>query len=91
MISTYNTKEPYNVKNLQNILWREVTLNGFLAATLDAKWLEEFYRTFPARVARGEFKYREFPVRGLENSAQALLDVLKGQNFGKSVVVVADE
>ena len=86
MISTYNTKEPYNVKNLQQILWREVTLHGFLQASLESKWEDDFWRTFPARIASGEIRYREHPVRGLENSAQALVDVLKGHNFGTCVV-----
>ena len=91
MISSYNTKEPYNVKNLQQLVWREITFNGFLAATLMPKYDDEFYATMPARVAKGEIKYKEHVVRGLENAGEALLDVLKGGNFGKSVVIVADE
>ena len=91
MISSYNTKEPYNVKNLQQLVWREITFNGFLAATLMPKYDDEFYATMPARVAKGEIKYKEHHVKGLENAAQALVDVLKGDNFGKSVVVVSEE
>ena len=48
-------------------------------------------QTVPPRVASGEIKYKEHVVRGLENAGQAILDVQMGRNFGKSVVVVADE
>ena len=90
-ISNYNTSEPYNVKNLQNLVWREITFHGFLIASLMPKYAPEFFRTFPARVASGEIKYKEHRVEGLENAGQAVVDVLKGKNFGKMVVVVAEE
>ena len=64
---------------------------GFLMTRLDSKYGEEFFSTFPGRVARGEIKYKEHIAHGLENAAQAIVDVLKGGNFGKSVVIVADE
>ncbi|KAI1792111.1 NAD(P)-binding protein [Ganoderma leucocontextum] len=90
-ISAYNTTEPYGVKNLQLLLWREITLHGFLFISLEPKYLEEFFKTIPKRIASGEIKYKEHIVRGLENAGQAILDVQMGKNLGKSVVVVADE
>ncbi len=91
MISSYNTDEPYNVKNLQQLVWREITFHGFLFLSLEEKYDEAFYKTFPPRVASGELKYKDDVVRGLENAGKALLDVLSGKNFGKCSVVVADE
>ena len=64
---------------------------GFLAFSLMPKYREEFFRTMPARVASGEIKYKEHVVRGLEHTGEMVVDVLKGKNFGKGVVVVADE
>ncbi|KAI0788286.1 NAD(P)-binding protein [Fomes fomentarius] len=90
-ISNYNTDEPYNVKNLQNLVWREVTFHGFLTTSLMDKYEDEFFRTVPARIASGEIKYKEHRVRGLENAGQAIVDVQNGKNFGKMVVVVAEE
>ena len=72
-------------------VWREITFHGFLIASLMPKYAPEFFRTFPARVASGEIKYKEHRVYGLEKAGEALLEVLQGKNFGKSVVVVADE
>lgn len=55
------------------------------------KYADEFFRTFPARVASGDIKYKEHRVEGLENAGQAIVDVLSGKNYGKMVVVVAEE
>ncbi|KAI0772918.1 NAD-P-binding protein [Trametes elegans] len=91
MISQYNTTQPYHVKNLMNIVGRELQIHGFIVGSLRPKYEDEFYATFPARVARGEIKYKEDRVRGLERAGHAIADVQSGRNFGKSVVVVADE
>ena len=64
---------------------------GFIKTRLDAKYTEQFFRDFPARVASGEIRYKEHVTRGLERAGEALLDVLVGRNFGKSVLVLADE
>ncbi|KAI0788267.1 NAD(P)-binding protein [Fomes fomentarius] len=90
-ISNYNTSEPYNVKNLQQLVWREITFHGFLTGSLMPKYADEFFRTFPARVASGEIKYKEHRVEGLENAGHAIVDVLSGKNYGKMVVVVTEE
>ena len=90
-IANYNTSTPYNVKNLQLIVWRELRLSGFLVASLAPRHAEDFFRTFPARVASGEIRYLEHVTHGLESAGSAIVDVLKGANIGKSVVVLADD
>ena len=90
-ISSYNTAEPYNVKNLQLLLWKEIHMYGFLVFSLARKYGDEFFRTFPARVASGEIKFKEHVERGLEHGPQAIVDVHLGKNFGKSVLVISDE
>jgi len=39
--------------------------------------------------ARGKIKYREDVVEGLEKAPEALIGMLKGKNFGKLLVRVA--
>ncbi|KAI1788692.1 hypothetical protein LXA43DRAFT_1158615 [Ganoderma leucocontextum] len=91
-ISAYNTKEPYGVKNLQLLIWREISLNSYVVTSLRPKHKETFFRTMMKHVVSGEIRYKEHVVRGLENAGwRALLGVQMGKNFGKSVVVVTDE
>ena len=90
MISSYNN-EPHFIKNLMHIIGKQLHIHGFVVGSLRPKYQEEFYSTFPARVASGEIKYKEYLVSGLENAGQAILDVQTGVNFGKCTVIVAEE
>ena len=42
-------------------------------------------------IANGEIKYNEDVKYGLENAMEAILDVQKGVNKGKSIIVVSQE
>jgi NADPH-dependent curcumin reductase len=42
-------------------------------------------------VRDGRIKYREDIVDGLENAPQALIGLLRGENFGKVIVRVSPE
>ncbi|KAJ3786771.1 hypothetical protein GGU10DRAFT_332059 [Lentinula aff. detonsa] len=90
-ISQYNSKDGVNMKNLDQIYARRITLYGFLISDLAPKWEEEFYKVIPKKLASGEFKFREDITTGLENSGQAIRDVQIGANTGKKVIVVAQE
>ena len=90
MISGYNN-EPHPVKNLFQIITKRLHIHGFVVSFLRHKYEDEFYADFVDRIARGEIKYKEYLVRGLENAGQVIVDVQTGKNFGKAVVVVADE
>ena len=90
MISGYNGN-PYPMKNVMNIITKRLHIHGLLVNDLHPKYLAEFYETIPARVASGEIKYNEYRVSGLEGAGQGILDVLTGRNFGKCVIVVAEE
>jgi len=91
MISQYNTKDPYPVKNLMSIVGKQLRFYGFLVFSLHEKYQEQFYKEVPRRVASGEIKYQEDITRGLEQVGEAILDVQTGRNKGKKVIVVADD
>ena len=90
MIAGYNN-EQYHIKNLLEIIRLELSLHGFMVSTYYDKYDDEFYRTMPSRIARGEIKYREHLTKGLEHAGEAFVDMLKGNNMGKAVVVIADD
>lgn len=87
MISQYNTQDLYGVKNLVNIVGKRLRFQGFIVS--DHPELEpEFLTKVIALLKEGKFKYRETISEGIETTPEALLDVLKGNNFGKQVVKV---
>ena len=92
MISGYNTEEVYTVKNLFEIIPKELHIHG-IAATgrLHDKYVDDFYVTIPGKIARGELKHKEYVLHGLDKVGQGLLDVQVGNNFGKCVIIVAEE
>ena len=90
MISGYNS-EPYPVNNLMQIIAKALHIHGFVYSILIDKYEKEFYATFPARVARGEIQYKEYRLFGLGQAGKAILDVQTGVNFGKCVIIVAEE
>lgn len=91
MASQYNGGEPYNVKNLSQAIGKVLTLQGLLYNVLRPQYEDEFYATVPQLVKDGVIKYREDISNGLETVGQALNDVGLGKNFGKRVVVVAED
>ncbi|KAI0725917.1 NAD-P-binding protein [Fomitopsis betulina] len=78
------------VKNLMQIVGKELRVSGFIVDSLYHKYREPFLKEFPAAVAAGTIKYSEDVSRGLESVGEAIVAVQKGTNNGKKIVVVAD-
>ncbi|KAL0563028.1 hypothetical protein V5O48_019050 [Marasmius crinis-equi] len=91
MITEYNNKEGSNLKNLWTIYGRSLHINGFSIFDLAAKWEEEFYNVVPKLLAGGKLKHREDISIGLETAGEGLLEVQSGKNFGKKVILVAED
>jgi NADPH-dependent curcumin reductase CurA len=71
------------------VVSKSLTLQGFL--TLDSlEMTEPFRKEVTEWLKSGRIQYRETIATGIENTPQAILDVLTGKNFGKQVVKVAD-
>ncbi|KAH8107298.1 NAD-P-binding protein [Phellopilus nigrolimitatus] len=90
MISGYNHGFA-PVKNIAHVLFKNITMQGFIVGNLEAQFGHEFYRVIPSKVASGEIKYFEYAKRGLENTGQMFLDVQTGKNTGKALIIVADD
>lgn len=85
------TNTPQTPQNYPHILFKSLTINGFIVSNLEAKHGAAFYADIPARVASGEIKYLEYTRCALERMGEVLLDVLTGSDTGKAVIIVADE
>jgi len=90
MISVYNS-EPYPIKNISQVVGKQLKIFGFIWSSLASKYETQFYEEMPAKISRGEIKYQEDKTFGLEHVGEAILAVLTGKNTGKSVIVVAEE
>jgi NADPH-dependent curcumin reductase CurA len=89
MISQYNTRNPEPIHNLIQVVAKSLEIRGFIVS--DSPELTEPFRNEVTQwLKEDKIKYRDDVVEGIENTPQALIDVLRGKNFGKMVVKVAD-
>ncbi|KAG2174379.1 hypothetical protein INT43_004402 [Umbelopsis isabellina] len=89
MISQYNTQSPYGVKTLMNLVGKRLRLEGFIVSDHPEAEPEFLEKVIPL-IKEGKIKFQETISEGIETTPQALVDVLKGVNFGKQVVKVAN-
>ena len=90
-IALYNveSQEPGS-RNLRFMLVNRAHMEGFLVSDFADRWPDGLKR-LSRWVKQGKIKYREDVVEGLENAPKAFLRLMRGENFGKLVVKVADE
>jgi NADPH-dependent curcumin reductase CurA len=70
---------------MRAILTKRLTLRGFIVGDFAAQ-LPDFQRDMPGWVREGRVKVREAVVEGIENAPEAFIGMLKGRNFGKTIV-----
>lgn len=90
-ISQYNLEEPDDgPRNLRQLLIRQASMEGFLVGRF-ANRADAARERLTRLVREGKLKYKEDVVQGLENAPKALISMMRGENFGKLLVKVADE
>lgn len=86
MIAQYNdTEAPAAPRNLALVIGKRLRLQGMIVTDYD-ELQEQFTEEVSGWLRSGELKYRETFVDGIENTLDAFLGVLKGENTGKMVV-----
>jgi NADPH-dependent curcumin reductase CurA len=88
MISYYNAKskeEMYLPGNLMHIIAKRLLLQGFIVGDPDMgpKYAKEHLENVSKWLANHELIVKESITEGVENAAEGLLGLFKGQNFGK--------
>lgn len=94
LVSRYNATElppgpDRSALLMRAVLSKRLTLRGFIVGDF-ADQQAEFLRTVGAWVADGEVRYREDVVDGLDAAPAAFIGLLRGANFGKLLVRVAE-
>lgn len=74
-------------QNLFLIIGKRLSINGFLVSD-HTDLITEFYEDFPARVATGTIKHKEHIYKGLVEAGKGIVDVQRGLNKAKAVVVL---
>jgi len=86
MIADYNAEQPPpGPRGLALMIGRRLTMRGFIV-TDHPNACEEYIAKAIAWVADGKLVYRETIAEGIENAAQAFIDMLQGRNTGKQIV-----
>ena len=88
-IAFYNaTSPPQGPRNIPRmLLTRRARMEGFLVFQFKDRY-EEGLARLAAWIRDGSLQYREDVVEGIENSPQAFIGLLRGDNFGKLVIKV---
>lgn len=96
LVAHYNQTElppgPDRTSQLMSlILTRRVTVQGFIQSQFVHAHYEDFQQEAADWIIDGSLRYREDIVQGLENAPEAFFGLLKGKNFGKLLVQVAED
>jgi NADPH-dependent curcumin reductase len=89
LVAEYSATEAYRYRGMRSILVNRIRMQGMIVFDWKERY-GEARRGLAALVAAGRLRYRESVTEGLENAPRALVGLLRGENFGKQLVRLAD-
>ena len=94
LVSDYNNEALPSGPDMTSTLMREIALKRLIVKGLMVHDFFDLYPEFHAEVAPlirdGRFHLKIHEVDGLENAGSAMVEMLSGHNFGKTVVRLTD-
>src|SRR5262245_25236872 len=88
LIAQYNMTTSFPGPDMFSVLRKRLLIRGFIVTDFAAKQ-GDFLREASEWVRSGRLKYREDVVDGLDNAPATFLGMLRGKNFGKTLIKVA--
>ena len=93
MVSQYNITDQnkkYGIKNLSNIVGKRITFRGFIVTDPDMgpKYTVEHQKNVAKWISDGTFKAQQSVTVGIDNAVKGFLGMLRGDNFGKAVLMI---
>lgn len=91
MVANYNNAgDPYQLRNLWQVLVHRITMRGFLAFE-HPEILAEAEESIAGWIKSGQLKALENVTTGLENTPAAFIRLMSGETTGKTVVRLDDD
>ncbi len=90
LITQYNSNEKPAGPNLGPVIGARAIMKGFVVYDHYDKW-DEFRTSVSAWIRDGEIRYLEDRTEGLAAAPAHFCRLMRGQNFGKSLVVIGAE
>jgi len=94
MISQYNLKpeEQYPIRNLMSVVGKRLTIRGFIVSdkNMGPLYTKDHQEKLQKWISEGSFKAQQSVTVGIDNSIDGFLGMLKGHNFGKAILQIAD-
>ncbi|KAI8891518.1 hypothetical protein BC833DRAFT_626790 [Globomyces pollinis-pini] len=91
MISQYNAENSYGLKNMMQVIGKQLIMQGFIISTpmSNPEFMTRFATDVSKWIAEGKLKYVEHIVEGLDGAPEAFVGMLKGANTGKQIIKIA--
>ncbi|KAL1343215.1 hypothetical protein HN51_029637 [Arachis hypogaea] len=90
MISQYELDEPQGIKNLLNIIYKQIKIEAFIVFDYYEHY-PKFLEIVVPYIKEGKISYVEDIAEGIEKAPAALEAMFTGRSAGKQVVLVANE
>lgn len=94
MVSQYNLaeQEKYPLRNLMQFVAKRLKMQGFIVsdANMGPKYHKRHQENVQKWIKDGSFKARMSTTDGIDKAAEGLIGMLKGDNFGKAVLVIKE-
>ncbi|KAF8943315.1 hypothetical protein BGZ47_005524, partial [Haplosporangium gracile] len=81
---------PYGIRNLGHIVGKRITMRGFINDDFAKECYGDFLKDVSEWLEGGNIIYKEDVEEGIDKSLETFVGMLKGKNFGKQVVKIAD-
>src|SRR4051812_17954901 len=89
--SSRKPHEEYKISNMSLVVGRRLTIRGFIVFDkgMGPVYAAEHQKNLQKWIKDGEIKVTTYVTEGIDNAAEGLVGMLKGDNFGKAVLRIA--
>jgi NADPH-dependent curcumin reductase CurA len=84
--------ETHGISNMPFVVGKRLTIRGFLVfdADMGPKYHAEHQKNLGQWIKDGSITVKMSVTEGIDNAAEGFVGMLKGDNFGKAVLKIAD-